>query len=404
MAIEDIPVWYFEPNWTNALTESFEWLTSILASPTGAEQRRALRIFPRKELEFSVTAGGSEAAALDRAVTVYGATALYLPLWHEAFWLETSAANDATTIRCQDADSFGAGTILFIGSTERSSHYELVEVASVTGDVITLSVPLENAWPAFSKVHPVRKARLADQPSVTRITDSALTLTVNFKIIERNDDADNITLETYSGFPVYAVEPNEGQANNFQYERKLEEFDNQTGFALIGDTAGRAFRKQTFSWSVNGRNAYAQLKALLYRLRGKQKALWLPSFNQDFEVTANVATGQQILTVRDIGFTESGGAGVEAKHICIFMTDGSRLYRQIVSSSQSSNNTEILFLNQAFASAISKDAILRVSFMRLSRLDQDRIEISHKTDTMGVSDCAVGFRAAPNIRQELAGF
>lgn len=49
MTIENIPVWPIEPNWNEPVKETLEWLTDIMTSPTGAEQRRCLRKYPRKD-------------------------------------------------------------------------------------------------------------------------------------------------------------------------------------------------------------------------------------------------------------------------------------------------------------------------------------------------------------------
>jgi hypothetical protein len=190
MTIENIPVWPIEPNWNEPVKETLEWLTDIMTSPTGAEQRRCLRKYPRKDVEFSVAVEGADRAYLDQFFRSHGGKPVYLPLWFEAYWLTANAAAGSSTLPINQANNGGikAGDILFIGSLGRASDYELVEVASVGTNSVTLVSPLETDWPRTAKVHPVRKARIPTQPAVRKLTDQASSVTPQFRIMQENDD------------------------------------------------------------------------------------------------------------------------------------------------------------------------------------------------------------------------
>ena len=54
MAIPDLPVWTIRPNWKGGILERLEWLTDVLASDTGVEQRRSVRPTPRRSFEITV--------------------------------------------------------------------------------------------------------------------------------------------------------------------------------------------------------------------------------------------------------------------------------------------------------------------------------------------------------------
>jgi hypothetical protein len=410
MTIENLPVWTIEPNWSRPVTESLEWLTSVLSSPSGAEQRRCMRLYPRRHIEFDVATGNAERSAAEQTIMIHGGRTLYLPMWQEAYRLTNSVSIGATTLSMEDASngSIRAGDVLYVGSVTSVVDYELVSVASVVGDVVTLDAPIENDWPKYSRVHPVRKARFVDQPSFQRVGDSVATGSVNFMIMQQNDEFDGSVVppsfDTYLGNYVLTSEPDSGQALDRNFERNLDTFDTELSLPLFRDTANISFGRQTYQWTNRGHAEYLAFKSMLYWFAGRLRNLWLPTFNSDLNMVADTPAGAQFLTVDNIGFTAAGGVAEGRTHVCIFKADGTRIYRQITGSTVTAAGDEVIGINGAVTGGLPKASVIRISFMQLCRLDQDRIEIAHQTDTRGVSSCSASFRAAPNLRQIAAGF
>lgn len=410
MAIETIPVWPFEPNWSNNVTETLEWLTTILTSPTGAEQRRCNRLFPRREIEFTIAVADGERTAADTHIMLHGGRTMYLPLWHESYRLATPAVASAIALSVEDADNggFAAGDILFVGSVTGPFDYELVEVAGVSGEVVTLAGSTSKPWPQHSRVHPVRKARLTDQPAFSGASDSLSTASCVFATMEVNDEHDLSvaaeSFETYDGFNVLTTEPDWSSKATRSFERMIDTYDNQVSSPIFRDTAGISFPTQSFHWINRGRAEYERFRKTVYALAGRFRPVWLPTFAADLQMVASTAAGASNLTIGMIGYTASGGIVTGRDRICIMKKDGTRHYRRIIGSSVTGDGHEVVVLDSPFAAGLERDSVLRISFMQLSRLNQDRLEIVHKTDTQGVSLCSATFRAAPNIREVRAGF
>lgn len=411
MAIENIPVWSFEPNWSNNVTESLEWLTSILSSPTGAEQRRSLRLYPRRELEFSIAVPFDERAAAENFTQRHGGRNIYLPLWHEAYRLESNAIAGTAALHVKSANNGGiaVGDVVFIGDPTNPLLFEMAEVQAVTSTLVTLTAPLAGTWPRNAKLHPVRKARLLDQPSFRTTSDSMASATVAFNFMEVNDDADPYAaladqFDTFESVSVITAEPDFSMASERGIERMIEEYDNRLSLPIYRDTANRAFSTQVHHWINRGRAEYEAFRKLAYVLSGRFRVAWLPSFTADFRMVADTPAGQQYLQVGNIGYIANGGIASGRTRICIKKTDGTRIYRRITNATVTSSGDEVLGLDAAFPAGLTRESVLRISFMQLCRLDQDRLEIVHKTDTQGVSLCSATFRAAPNLREVRAGF
>ncbi len=147
MAIEILPVWPFEPNWSGTYTEAMEWLTDILTSPKGAEQRRSLRLYPRKTIEFSSAVGDNDRQVLRQFLEAHSGRTFYLPQWHESYRSTQTAPAGGDFIPVPNANNGGIriGDVIFIGGT-KARQYELAEVAALSPTGITLVDPLETEW------------------------------------------------------------------------------------------------------------------------------------------------------------------------------------------------------------------------------------------------------------------
>ncbi|QXV73590.1 putative tail assembly protein [Rhizobium phage RHph_X2_30] len=412
MAIEVLPVWPFEANWSGRVTEALEWLTDVLTSPSGAEQRRCLRLYPRKMIEFSCALGGNERAVFDQFLSTHGGRTFYLPQWHESYRSGAAVAAGATSIPCDSANNGGlrVGDVIFISGND-PRHYELAEVSALSSSAITLVSPLVASWPTFSKVHPVRKAHLDDQPTLRRVTDTTITFTATFRIMQRNDDVDIVLgpsvttdlLEIYQGFNVLSAVPDERESLDVGITRMIDVLDNEVGIPLYNDVAGIPFKSQKFNWVLHGRGNYDTLKKTFYHLRGRAIPIWLPTFFNDMQMVGNTVVGGTLIKIQNIGFTVSGGVETGREYIMVTRVDGSNTFHRIMSSAVDGDN-EIIGVDTPFASGLAAASVMRISFMALNRLDQDRIEIIHHTDTRGAAACTTTFRAAPDLRVVQPGF
>lgn len=198
--IADLPVWAFEPNWNSDVRETLEWLTDVLISPSGAEQRRSLRNLPRRTFEYTLVAKASERSYLDHMLTQHGSRDMYLPVWHETHYSADDCPAGSNVIPCETAASseiFEGDIIMLSDGTPRN--YELASVMSITTQAVLVERPLLKAWPSGTFIRPVRLSRLVEQPSLKRLTDDLVTANVKFITRVNNDDIPISAAEYQSG-------------------------------------------------------------------------------------------------------------------------------------------------------------------------------------------------------------
>lgn len=397
MAVASLPHFTLLPNWRDrGVSERLEWLTSVLGSPSGAEQRFALRLTPRRSFEALFTAAGAERTLLDLAVGKTGAGDWWLPLWHDVGRLTADAASGAGSLLLDTTNrEFAAGGFAMLHGGAFSS--EVVEIASVASGSLTLAGATAAAWPAGTRVFPAVRAALAEQPRFTKKGGRAFEGVIRFEVSGANPWTAATLSADYLGYPVLADRPDEAEDITHAYSRLVAELDGQTGLKARVDTAGLGFTAQQYRWFLHDRAQHAAFRSLLYALQGRLVPVWLPTFTDDLTLAAPASSGATTIEVALCGYARFGGPRVGRRDIRIELDNGVVMHRRVSAAAEGAT-TETLTLASGISQDISPETVRRISFMSLSRLDQDAVEIVHHTDTRGVSTATATFKSTPESR------
>jgi hypothetical protein len=440
-----IKLWPFRPDWEGGVLERLEWLTDVMASTKGAEQRRPQRLTPRKTLEVTFLPHGRGRSVFDLYVMQKGNDDWYIPLWYDVGVLRQPVAIDAgvvmTDVTFREFTLNGLAVIRTAPSADDESTtftYEIVKVLGRSSGSLLVQRAQEGTtarvWGKGSEIYPLRKARFTDQPKADIVAASVHSTQMSFTITEPNEwqgvsqtagygaaysqswamsaDVSPLTpmanlgrvrapenLPLFEGFRVLTIKPDYAQDMSIAYDRVLNELDNGNGIPRSSDTLGFAVPTQRHTWFIQGREDAANLRTLLYWLRGKVRPLWVPTFNDDVQLIAPAASGAMYVDIQDIGFVELGG-GIGRQVLAINLNDNSWIFRRVVSAVVGAG-FERLELSEALPQALNLEDIYKISFMAVNRLAQDTVEINHVTDLEGLTKVVTTFRASPDLRQYL---
>lgn len=406
MALQDFPVWSFPPNWNGEVTETLSWVTDIMQSPTGSEQRRTMRLWPRRTFEFGVAVSGKDRTLLAGMLLNFSTDDWYLPIWHEPLVLERAISENDTNISLVgigDTD-IPISKLIFITNGD-PNEFEILTVANQNNLGMNLVGKTDRDWPIGSVIYPVTWGSLTDSVSLKKVTSNLATGNVRFQesrpTTSRSHKPDQFLTTIYKGYPVLDIAPDEVNPLDQNYDLITSRLDNLTSIPMIRNDAKRAFAITKHNWVLKGRVEHGQFMNTLEALRGRAKPLWVPTFMDDLEIIASVTPGDSAIKVANSGYARAGNVIPDHEHIMIERLDGSRFFRKIVATNTQSNGTENMMLDQPIGSGFAKDQVLRISFMTLMRLNHDEVSIVHKTDTFGVSEIAMTLRSAPDTRIEI---
>jgi len=372
-----ITAWALSPDWASPVVERLEFKTDVMHTWSGAEQRRALRIAPRRTFTFNAQLTQQERRFVEAQLFNWSARTWALPIWPDGQPLSSALSAGATSIACDtvNRDFTAGGMAIMIASAVL---YEVVSVQSVASGALTLSYPVQNNWPAQTRIYPVRTAFLAGYPKLTRENGNFSTASPSFLVIEPCDWSAASGLPTYRSAPVLENSPDEGGLE-MTLARNTVMIDCDTGTVAIDDLAGIGLPTNTHNWWLEGGAIRAAFRALLYLLKGRQGEIWVPTYQQDLKITAAVASGQAYIDVELTGYQLYLLNQVNRQDIRIELYNGTILYRRIIGATGLDVYTERLTLDSGIGSAVAVTDVRRISYMALSRLNSDAIEIQHHT-------------------------
>jgi hypothetical protein len=391
----DLPVWTIRPNWAGGVLERLEWLTDVQASDTGVEQRLALRLSPRRSFEITVNPTRADRTYLDLVLHRLGSARWLFPLWHDQAALGSNIGIGIDTLPIDNTfREFRPGDYAIL--YHNTFTWEVVSIADMTANSLELVGGVERAWPRGTKVYPLRIARIQTDTSLSALTSRVGQSVLLFQLEGANEFPEMMgdAMATYNGSPLLTMAPNRIQEITTAHTRLFDESDGQTGIVERVDTAGRAFAVQSHNWQVHGREAQMAFRSFLYTLRGRQRKVWLPTFNEDVVVAEHALAGAVRFDIDNIGMAYVGAGSPIPGRARVWSGTEVALIAAI-SASPGTDNERLATVSPLQGDYAPGDAW---SFLQAARLDQDSIELHHNADSDGVLECAAGFHTFADDR------
>lgn len=342
--------------------ESLEFLTDIMESRNGLEQRLQLRSKPRQYVNYTIPLQSWNIAQSFN--TSYGAIGKKwaVPIWSEAQYVGTINSS-AVTITCDTVlYDIRASSLALLYAGENS--WQIVEIGTITSTYVNVTNTLDYMLNCY--LIPIRLGWIEGQlPSSTNGYNKKTTVTFE---IEDNLAITPSAPTQYLSDDIYYTPPllsNGSLTKTIQVA--MEKMDGELGII-----------KRQFPWTnvryASGYNTitidrteYASYKNFLYRRAGKFRQFWMPTFEQNLRL---VSTGTITTTILIEG--DDFDSYTFRPHIAI-LANGV-WYPRIVSNpvAQPLNRIQ-LTLDTALNISVSQITI--ISYLGLNRLNTDRIEM-----------------------------
>ena len=386
-----VAVWTFTHNWNTRLRERLAWLTNVLTSQEGVEQRRALRVGPRRYFEMSGILAGRDRRIFDLALFDWGGRYWSLPLFHNVQWVGP-LADEALEIPCKTENREFAVDELALLQDETAHRHEVVKVREIHADRIEVWAPLDQSWPAGTKLFPLRTAELREPPALRRANDDLIVFNAEFSLIEPYADARTVVLPMYRDWPVLDRQPQESGDMTVVFHRLRQFLDNRVGRPESVDTAEQAFPAMEQLWWLHGQEERAYFRGVMNLLNGRQKALWVPTWSADLVVVNSVIIGLDTMDIQHTDLNRFGTPRIGRRDVRIALRTGEVFYARVTGVIELDSETERLQFDAGLPVSFTPEDVYLACWMVLARCEQDEIEINHEADIDGAASTTLMFR------------
>jgi hypothetical protein len=369
-----------------ALTQTYEWKTSVITGLDGTEQRIARRTIPRQT--FSVRHLADSEETIQNWKYLFASTLLSsgasLPLWAEAEEATATAAGNTIT----GDFSYMDDSLVAVNLTVMMIHpdgvtHEIKPVASKNATTITITGTWANTYPEGSAVVPIETVWVENNtgysPSIQNaaIVDVRATSKVNKTL-----DAEGAAALTLYNSKVLLNKKYQPGGNEI-FSKKLEKLDFGHKIAIDSEQV-KANIVSGRSYLSRGKPDRQWWKLFLNTVKGSQKSFYTPTYRHDMTVTLQPSASGTTFRVRDDATVAGGWESMSSHlHLALEMADGSTLYKEIdpAGTVDNQDGTHTVSVTTAFPGApAAQHTITKVSFLELVRLASDAVEIEHFHD------------------------
>ena len=373
-------------NWQTPFKAGYQFLTDIITSGNGKEQRRAVRFEPRRTLELACNYFGEEKQQLER----FMARGMEKPCWVPE---ENLVCRTTSYMFGDDKDIFfeGAkqswmegGQIVILSNGWRK---ETRTIQSAGDGTMTFSDKSKVEFPAGTKICPAVLAYIDLQPKATRLTSVTGTMGVKAEVLPGSElypvgNAEQIFIgvrEFFGGRNNWGSSPE----IDYLHERRMIDYDYGVVEAFLPFKYPARTMKTTYL-----RKTAATTNAVIdffLRHKGRNREFLMQSFEPDVPYYA-IASGSQSLLIKGLDFAYTYKDSTVFKRIMIKPKIGEPIHAQVdYVEALEETQTSVLWLTEPLPDAInlSPSKVFGASWVFVSRFATDRLDVEWLTDEVG---------------------
>lgn len=372
-------------NWQSPLEMEYAWLTEIITSRSGREQRRALRQRPRRSIGHTVLVTTDNRRKLARDIQS----------WHQ----RTFIYPDRTQYQRSTAELAQGSAILELDTVpywvvpeafiimENNDAISQLSVASVSGTTVTLLSPSDKTFPSGTKVMPALTTRIAKEAELRQATNEAATAVIDLNVTPGTEIARVLPAPDveYNGREVFLHKPDWAAPPSMNYQSALETLDYRIGKESYFSPVDFETRVQRATF--RGMNA-VKAKAIvdfLYRMRGRQREFYMPSWTNDIIVDADIPATSNFIRVVGGEYAQDFNGDTVNNNVYMLLQDGSYLLRNVRQVTEYVDGgvtySSIEFVEE-FDDPLTVADIKMVCWMPVWRLASDNVTVSWTLDNL----------------------
>jgi len=368
------------------VTEVWDWLTDVIISDDGSEQRVSLRKSPRRSTSYEIGLE-NDAGRLRQYNRWFKslATRLVFPYYqYSARVLQASVIGDSKIYFDPATTDVRADSYIVVLNEETETG-ALVKIASVDVDGITTSDPLQVNVTAGSIIAPAFSSRIGNLTGYDWFKVHG-TLKVEAYALDIREEfsrpGSTAVIETLNGLPILTERPSATHGpSSDRFDVNYEVIDNQTGLLDIKSSWPHPYLLSTRRYALRRAQEPGKMdwwRDFFDQIKGSWGNFYAPSWFNDLPILEEPGTGTNQLRVDHGDYAAQYFPYETYKQVQIELADGRILWFRVLTADGSVPGEATLSLSPAFGPNPEDVAIKVVSFLNLARLETDRVTLLHQ--------------------------
>lgn len=383
-------------SWANPFIVTYEYKTDLIRSGNGKEQRRAVRWFPRRTMEFSITYMDDQKFALDKFLDQAPDRLTWFPEENSVTFMTSEMGEDQQSVFVKDANKgwMEPGVTVLLQYKGRA---ETRVISDAGGQVMQFTEFNKTVWPRGTKITAAVLCRLTS-PESQRLTNRAGTAKISAQVEPGMADyTPSVFGQEFLGFREYFHwKQNWGVAPTVTHEYPRDDID--YGFGRVSAFVSEKFPQRTYKanfWRA-GTPQVRQLLDFFGRHRGMWKEFFMSSFEKQIPYVATAGLTKSIF-VEGLDFADTYMGSTVYRRVMIKRKDGTEIHRQIdFIEALPETNTSVIWVTEDLPDEpLAPNDTLGLFWVTVARLASDRLDVAWLTNE--VAQFSLPFRNLENF-------
>jgi len=368
------------------LTETLGFKTNVLEHKDGSEQRISVRKNPRQSFAGKLYLVDVQRQIVQALLFGWQGMNVVVPAWSEQMTVSAAVTGGTTdTISVESTDYLDLRIGGLAAIIKDDTTYDVLTVQSLTSTSVTFEQTIANSYSINDTVVPARLCVIDGPVQGRRHPVNLELMRAKFLVIENDVGAPTADVSAFSAYDGKVLLDDFNFINGGQvaevYEHKTNKTDSVSGIVTQSTSWEQNKRSHVKGFVVKSSQDLWNVRRLLYALRGRQVAFYVPTFIEDMTVTQNLASGTDTIDISYMGYSRFVQDRAPKSIFKITFTDATSLVREVQSSAVLSGTEERLDLDTTWPANRTVSEIQRVQFYELVRGDVDDVKIEHGTTT-----------------------
>lgn len=393
------------------ITEKFEYLTDVITSYDGHEQRLKLRQYPRHFVSYDYPSMDCFQAQWLRGMgRIRQSDTYYIPMWHNPVYLsESHIAGRALYIlpECMLSLENCEWIEIFVkDDVNQQGVNKICKVRKYTDSVIGLQNPIDEfLYTKNTFIYPLRKCSVQPVSNLQYIYSNGTNITHNFedlldvpsdmpipdKYISEYEDYKQRNRwklpELLDGRQVLTISPTwvDDNSVSLSIDKAVNKLDNYTGLFKYDLRNTKTYDIHTLEISLIYKQAINNMIRFFKRVCGKYKSFYAPTWVNDIQISHNIIVGTNYVYTKWNLIYQFYLSNRRNKKLVIFTKDWKSYILDILTYSyediENVRYGKIMFTKPiTFNLPVSN--ILMASYMNLVRLDSDELQLNYESNNV----------------------